>query len=285
MREFPDYFADAEQIFDDARFVIFGVPYDSTSSFRFGSRLAPAEIRKASWNFESFDIFTSIDLSEIPIHDLGNLEVEDKSVLEMVQEVERVSERIIRKGKFPIALGGEHSISIGVVEGLKDAFILVLDAHLDFRERYEDNPYSHACTIRRITDRVGVDNVLAVGIRSAGRDELDDARREGLRFMTSRDLRKEGAEGVMDRISGDKVYISLDFDVIDPSFAPGVSTPEPFGLRPDEVIEIIKGLSDRICGFDLVEVCPAYDTGITSVLAAKIVRMVISEVWKNKYMG
>jgi len=285
MREFPNYFADAEESFGKSKFIIFGVPYDKTSSFRYGARLAPKEIRLASWNFESFDLFTGVDFSEIPMHDYGDLDVEEKGSREMIDEVSKFSKRIIENGKIPITIGGEHSISVGVLENLDDIFVIFLDAHLDFRDKYENNRYNHACTLRRMADKVDMDNILALGVRSAEKNELEEARKKGLKIITSKEIRSRGIESILDEMSKNlgeqNVYISLDFDVIDPSHAPGVSTPEPFGISPEDVIRIIERFSDRMVGFDLVEVCPTYDMGITSILAAKIIRIAIAEIWKN----
>ena len=285
MREFPNYFADAEENFSKSKFIIFGVPYDKTSSFRYGARLAPKEIRLASWNFESFDLFTGVDFSEIPMHDYGDLDVEEKGSREMIDEVSKFSKRIIENGKIPIAIGGEHSISVGVLENLDDIFVIFLDAHLDFRDKYENNRYNHACTLRRIADKVDMDDILALGVRSAEKNELEEARKKGLKIITSKEIRSRGIESILDEMSKNlgeqNVYISLDFDVIDPVYAPGVSTPEPFGISPEDVIRIIERFSDRMVGFDLVEVCPTYDMGITSILAAKIIRIAIAEIWKN----
>jgi len=285
MREFPNYFADAEESFGKSKFVIFGVPYDKTSSFRYGARLAPKEIRLASWNFESFDIFTGVDFSEIPIHDYGDLDVEEKGNKEMLDEVSKFSKKIIENGKIPIAIGGEHSISVGILENFDDVFVIFLDAHLDFRDEYENSKYNHACTLRRIVDKIGENNILALGVRSAERNELNEAKEQGLKIVTSKEIRSRGMESILQEMSENlrkqRVYISLDFDVIDPSHAPGVSTPEPFGISPEDVVRIIERFSDRMVGFDLVEVCPTYDMGITSILAAKIIRITIAEIWKN----
>jgi len=288
MREFPNYFADAEESFNNADFIIFGLPYDKTSSFRFGARLAPKEIRKASWNFESFDMLTGVDFTEIPLHDYGDLDIENKDGKEMLESVSRFSKRVIKAKKIPVAIGGEHSVTPGLVEGFDDVFVISLDAHLDFRDEYEGNRYNHACASRRVADKVGIDNIAILGVRSAERKELEKAREEGLKFFASGSLSGD-IDDVLKEISKDigerKVYLSIDFDVLDPAYAPGVSTPEPFGLEPDDVIKVIKTFADRIVGFDLVEVCPPYDFGNTSILAAKVIRIAIAEIWKALKSG
>lgn len=283
MREFLNYFADAEESFGNARFVIFGLPYDKTSSFRLGARLAPDDIRKASWNFESFDILFQVDFREIPMHDYGNLNIEDKLISDMIKDVRGFSKKIVEADKIPVAIGGEHSVTPGIISAFSDVFVVFLDAHLDFRNEYENNRFNHACALRRVCDEVGVKNAVTLGIRSAEKKELEEAQEMGLKFFTSRDVAKN-LDGIISETleisSGKKIYLSLDFDVIDPAYAPGVSTPEPFGLKPDDVLRMIKAFADRIVGFDVVEVCPPYDLGITSVLAAKMIRSIIAEIWK-----
>ena len=288
MKEFPHYFADAEESFNGADFIIFGLPYDRTSSFRFGARLAPREIRKASWNFESFDVLTGVDFTEVPMHDYGDLDIENKNSEDMLESVKRFSKKVIEAKKIPVAIGGEHSVTPGLIEGFDDVFVISLDAHLDFRDEYEGNRYNHACASRRVVDKVGIDNITILGVRSAERKELEKARKDGLKFFTSKSL-SGNIDNVLKEISEDvgerKVYLSIDFDVLDPAYAPGVSTPEPFGLEPDDVIKVIKTFADRIVGFDLVEVCPPYDFGNTSILAAKIIRIAIAEIWKALKSG
>lgn len=284
MREFPDYFADAESDFKNARYVIFGVPFDGTSTFRYGSKDAPAEIRKASWNFESFHMETENDLSTVPVHDYGDIQVED----EPEKVVKRVEGFVCKlSGKIPVAIGGEHTISCGVVRALKkrDIAVILLDAHLDFRDSYEGIRYSHACVARRIAEEIGIDNLVILGVRSAGKEEYMEAKEMGLFFVDAFRIKKEGVERVihqiMERFGERKFYLSLDMDVLDPSFAPGVSTPEPFGLSTSDVKKCIESLSPSITGFDVVEVCPKYDYGITSVLAAKFIRIAIDRSWSS----
>ena len=147
----PNYFADAESSFDEATFVIFGVPYDKTSSFRPGADKGPQEIRKASWNFETFNLKTGVDLRDIHFHDYGDLEVKNDVPQVMVKKVKEFTSNLLKKDKFPVALGGEHSITPGIVHAFpNDIAVLSLDAHIDFRQQYEDESYNHACAIRRI---------------------------------------------------------------------------------------------------------------------------------------
>lgn len=283
---FPDYFADAEADFNNANFVIFGVPYGKTSSFRHGAEKAPKAIREASWNFETYDIRTGIDLKDIQIHDYGNLAVDNIDSKEMVEKVIDFTSSVLKENKFPLVIGGEHSITPGVINAFpKDSAVLFLDAHMDYRKSYENDAYNHACTVRRVTDHIGVKDIAVLGIRSAEKKEFYDAEESGLFYKDSFSIWKNGvSEAIKETkryLKNKKIYLTLDIDVIDPAYAPGTSTPEPFGLTPFDVLEIIDAFSPQLIGFDVVEVCPAYDHGETALLAAKLIRSLIGAVWKK----
>lgn len=280
---FPDYFADAESDFDKAEFVIFGAPYDKTSSFRLGANLAPKEIRQASWNFETFNLRTGFDLKGVKFHDYGDLDIKAKTPDDMISEIKRFVSFLLSKNKFPIALGGEHSITPGIISAFpKDIAVLSLDAHIDFRNEYENSPNNHACSSRRIVDHVGIKNLAVLGIRSAEKQEFADAKKLGLFFIDFFEINENGIDNALDKtkkyLLDKKIYLSLDIDVIDPSYAPGTSTPEPFGLTPFDILKCIDAFSSNLIGFDVVEVCPPYDNGQTALLAAKYVRYVIEQV-------
>ena len=160
--------------------------------------------------------------------------------------------------------------------------VVILDAHLDFRKEYEGNSKSHATVTRRVSEIVGIDNVRSIGIRSVSQSELTEARSVGLKFVESgwTELREYLAD-VIEDLEG-PVYLSLDMDVIDPAFAPGVGTPEPFGMTPYEIMQTINFFADIIVGFDCVEVCPPYDNGNTSALAARLTRHLVGAVWQSQ---
>jgi agmatinase len=281
---FPNYFADAESNFDEAEYVIFGVPYDKTSSFRIGSSEAPKEIRQASWNFETFNLKTGNDLREISIHDYGDLNVKNDSPKNMVKKVKEFASMILSKNKFPIALGGEHSITPGIIQAFpKDIAVLSLDAHIDFRQLYENEPYNHACAIRRIADHINVKNIAVLGIRSAEKEEFEEAKKHSLFYIDAFEIKKSGMKKALDEtknyLGNKQIYLTLDIDVLDLAYAPGTSTPEPFGLTSFDIIECIEYFSAQLAGFDVVEICPPYDKGQTALLAAKLLRSVIEHVF------
>jgi len=284
---FSDYFADAESSFGEAEFVIFGVPYDKTSSFRMGASNAPMEIRQASWNFETFNLKTSNDLRDINFHDYGDIDVKNDSPQEMIKKVKEFTSMLLSKNKFPIAIGGEHSITSGIVQAFpKDIAVLSLDAHIDFRQQYENEPYNHSCVIRRIADHINIKNIAVVGIRSAEKEEFEDAKKQNLFYIDAFDIKKFGIKKAIDKtkaiLKNKSIYLTLDIDVIDLAYAPGTSTPEPFGLTSFDVLECIECFSPQLIGFDVVEVCPPYDKGQTALLAAKFVRIIIEHVFYKK---
>jgi len=279
---FPDYFADAEAGFDEAEFVIFGVPYDKTSSFRQGASLAPKEIRKASWNFETFNLKTGVDIKDIKFHDYGDLDVKNDTPDIMIKKVQKFTSNLLEKNKFPIALGGEHSITPGIIQAFpKDIAVVSLDAHLDFRSSYENEKYNHACVIKRITDHIDTKNIVVLGVRSAEKAEFEDAKKQDILFVDSFSIIESGIKKALTEtkkyLKDKKIYLTLDIDIIDPAFAPGTSTPEPFGLTSFDILECIQYFSKDLVGFDIVEVCPPFDKGETSLLAAKLVRLIIEK--------
>jgi len=278
----PTTFADAQASFEEAEFVIVGIPFDRTTSFRPGARFGPDSIRMHSWNFESYDLETGIDLSEAPVHDLGNAE-EFGSSEDMVRTVREEIGPIYAAGKVPIVLGGDHACSPPVVEAYPSNAphlgVLYLDAHMDFRDNYLGDRRSHACSSRRILERVGSRNIVVLGVRSVSREEVDDNKAIGMGFITAHEIAREGIQSVVQRalnmLKTDRLYISLDIDAIDPAYAGATGTPEPFGLTPRDVKYIIGQAAPRLAGFDIMEVSPPYDTGNTSLLAARLAREAI----------
>ena len=280
-----EFFADAEASFNDARFIFYGYPFEGTACFRKGTAKAPDEIRRHSYNFETYLMELGVDLSDVALNDYGNLELtKDQGKNESL--VTDLVTKIVDGGKFPIGLGGEHSLTPPAVKAVQAKYpnliVVILDAHLDFRVEYENNPRSHATVTRRVSEIVGADRVCSIGIRSVSQAEISEARGIGLKFIESgwTELREYLAD-LIDDLDG-PVYLSLDMDAIDPAFAPGVGTPEPFGMTPYEVIQTINFFADRIIGFDCVEVCPPYDNGNTSALAARLTRHLVGAIWQTQ---
>ena len=270
-------FADADSDYKNAHYVICGVPYDGTSCFRKGSAFAPNEMRQVSYNFETYNSFFDFDLDYVAIHDFGNLEVAE-DVDTTLELVSRHADTFVMDGKIPVMLGGEHSVTLPFVGACKkkypDLSVVVLDAHLDLRDEYEGETNSHACISRRILDEVK-DKYVSVGIRSGAQDEYTYASENGIKVFSTEDVFNSGIENIIleiRKVISGPVYLSIDMDAIDPAFAPAVGTPEPYGLTPRDVREIIAAFAADIVGFDLVEIAPSYDSGGTAILGAKLVR-------------
>jgi agmatinase len=285
--QFPNYFADADSSYNDASFILFGVPFEKTSSFRHGADKAPFEIRQASWNFERYDLQTGMNFEEILLHDYGDLDVLKLNSKELFETTKTYTSTLLTKQKIPIALGGDHSVTPGIISAFpKDIAVISLDAHMDFRQEYKNDIYNHACVIRRVADHIPLQNIAVLGIRSAEKQEYEQAQAMDLFFRDAFTINTIGIKKIIQQVKthlkGKKIYLTLDIDVIDPAYAPGTSTPEPVGLTPLQVIEIIEAFSPQLFGCDLVEVCPPYDHGQTAVLAAKLIRTTVSLIWKGR---
>ena len=280
------HFADATTSLDDADIVLYGVPYDRTASFRSGSRLGPNAIREASWNFESYMMDRGIDLADVKVCDLGNTE-EFGPAKDMVEAVQRRSRDLVKGGKMPIVLGGEHSIAPASVMGFPDDIgVLGIDAHLDFKNEYLNERFSHACSARRISDHVGVDDVVYMGVRSFSAGEAEDLEKLGLTYVSAYEVHEKGIERAVQRalkaVNAEKIYLTIDVDGIDPAYAPAVGNPEPFGITPLDVKKVIDMLAPQLVGMDINEVSPGWDHGQTALLAARIVREAIAAVAQNR---
>ncbi len=273
-------FADAHSDFAESHFVALGAPFDKTTTFRSGTRFAPTAIREASVNFEAYMFEHGISISQIPFHDSGDLH-DEGTADEMVASVEESARRIVEAGKFPVVIGGEHSVTPPVVKSFgDDVAVVIIDAHLDYQDEYQGLRNSHACAHRRVADIVGEGNVFAFGVRSISDDEDFENAVYVDAFRIHEHGCREEFEKALPCLKERPIYLSLDIDGIDPAFAPGTGTPEPFGLTPFDVKYIINRLGDRLVGFDVVEVSPPYDNGNTSILAARFIREVIAVKWK-----
>jgi agmatinase len=270
----PFTFSGRSSDISDARYAICGVPYDSSETYRTGSRFAPNAIREASLEIEDYDILEDFDLLEIPLADYGDVAVSFGSAKETMMRTSETVKEILQAGAVPCLIGGEHTISYFALNGFETKpFYLVFDAHLDFHDDYINNRFSHACSIRRVTELLGVENVMVVGVRSGGKGEVKDAKKIGLNYINFNDCKDIDTLKIkiLDAVKGRDVYLSIDADVLDPKEAPGVCNPEPPGFTFEEMVEILDILKDvRMAGFDFTEVTPVYDS-YTPILAAKLI--------------
>jgi agmatinase len=272
-------FADADSSYEDARYVLFGVPYDGTTSFRAGTRDGPRSIRAVSYNFETYIADIAIDLAGVPVADMGDIEPSSLPG-DVVAQVRTAVAQMHGDGKFPIMLGGEHSVTVGAVQALKPDCYVVCDAHLDLRTEYGNTPFNHACVTRRVVEE-GVKEVFIIGARSGTEEEYAFAR--DLHLYSADDVRTMGIRAIIDeiiaKVKDRSLYLSIDADAIDCCLTPGLGTPEPFGITHWDVRDLVRALAPMAIGFDYVEVCPI-DAGQTAAVAARIIRDCIASHWK-----
>ena len=280
MRAFGDF--TPEQIaYDTAEVAILPVPYDGTSTWIKGADRGPEALLDASFNLEFYDIETGTEVYKRGIATLDPV-LEDSSPEAMADEVERRMERILTDGKFPVLIGGEHSVSIGAFRAVARCYpnlsILQLDAHSDMRDEYEGSACNHACVMARAKELTPY--ITQVGIRSTAREELHniDSKRTFYAHRIAED------DSWVERVSaqlGDEVYITIDLDVFDPAYLPSTGTPEPGGLSYREVMALLRRVirEHRVVGLDVVELCPNPASKASDFLAAKLIYQFLSELY------
>jgi len=264
------------------RISIVGVPFDSTNSFRPGSRFAPSRIRIASQSLETYSLRAGISIDENPPVDEGDVFTVHGSAEATLRNLSSVTQELLSEDRVPIYLGGDHIITYGIVEGALRSLgvkpcALIFDAHLDFRREYLGYRWSHACVTRRVLELLGPEKVMVVGVRAIDKEELKDAKTLGLKYLTILDIERSTlrtvTSKVKERITGcEALHISIDMDVLDPAYAPGVSTPEPEGVNTEWLLNILRNIvSEKVASIDITEVNPLVDVGdITSFLAARV---------------
>lgn len=258
---------------------VFGIPFDSTHSYKPGCRFGPDAIRDAFNNIEIFHADLQVDLESANIMDLGNTH-HTVNVEEMTDMVNKITGELANKGKLLIILGGEHSLTFGTYTALpKSTGYIVFDAHYDLRSQYAGVKLSHAAYLRRVVEKNGAENIVHVGARSFVAEELAFLREHKIRTITDRDIRDgKGPRMVKDVLSTfDKTYVSVDLDVLDPAYAPGVGNPEAVGITSRELFDMIYAMDGhKVACLDIVELNPTYDTGATASLAAKLMSTMIA---------
>jgi len=253
-------FIGSEKSFEEATYVAFGVPFDATASYRPGSRFAPIFLRMMSENLE----IPEEDLIELA--DLGDLPPTNK-VEAMLRRVGTVTEKIMAQRKIPVILGGEHTLTLAAASRVPEEVILVVfDAHLDLRDEYMDTRINHTTWLRRLTEKRKNLKTLVIGARAYTREEFEYAKGNKLGIVTSLEI-NEDVQKCREKISkiistSEKIYLSIDIDVLDPAYAPGVGNPEPGGISPIHLFQLIKLVSSKeLVGIDVVEVNPLFDNG------------------------
>jgi len=259
--------------------VIFGVPFDSTHSYKPGCRFGPDVIRDAFNNIEIFQPEFGIDLETVNINDLGNTK-HTVVATEMLQMVENITTELKKQNKQLIILGGEHLITLGSFSCFpKDTGYVVFDAHYDLRDQYADIKLSHAAYLRRIVEKRGSENIVHVGARAFVKEELAFLKEHNISTVSDKEIRDGNGPKLLKDITStfDNIYLSIDLDVLDPAFAPGVGNPEAVGISSRELYDLVTTLQNKkIVAADIVELNPTYDNGATASMAAKMISTIIA---------
>ena len=273
---------DAE--YADADLVIFGAPFDSTTSYRPGTRYGSSAIRHESFGLETYSPYQDEDLEDYKVFDSGDLELCFGSSEAALMDIEERANKILQDNKFPLLIGGEHLVTLGAFRAaLKkhpDLHIIHFDAHTDLRDDYLGAKLSHACVIRRCHDLIGDGKIHQFCIRSGERDEFRFAKEHT-------DLHKfnfEGLEETVKAIGDAPVYFTIDLDCLDPSAFPGTGTPEAGGVSFMELLNAIEAVCKcNLIAADVNELSPMLDTsGASTALACKVVRELMLAILKNK---
>lgn len=270
-------FIGCEAEYDDSRIVIFGAPYDSTTSFRPGTRFASSAIRNESFGIETYSPYQDKDLLDTRIFDSGDIELCFGNSKKALDAIEERTAQILSDGKIPCMIGGEHLVTLGAFRAVQkkysDVAIVHFDAHADLREDYLGEKLSHASVIRRCHDIVGDGRIYQFGIRSGERAEFEFAKEHTTmtRFVL------DGTENLVEKLGDTPVYFTLDLDVLDPSCFCGTGTPEAGGVSFRELMKAISDVSAlNIVGFDMNELSPVYDqSGASTAMACKLLREIL----------
>jgi len=274
LKPVPELFFEKSGEPGDADILLFGAPLDVTASYRGGSRFAPTAIREASQYMESYSVRTGLDWDDLKLVDIGDV-AEVGEVEPAVENIRRVVEEIRAMGKLPVMLGGEHTITLGALRALRPAAVVVFDAHLDLRDTLFEERLCHATYLRRAHEEQGFKLVI-VAARALSAEEIEYAEEKGVTVATAQDVKRFGVEPVLEMIKeslegAESVYLSVDMDAVDPAEAPAVGNPSPEGITVTQLLDLAAGVVDeRLVGFDLNEVSPGYDSGLTAIQAAYI---------------
>jgi len=259
--------------------IIFGVPFDSTHSYKPGCRFGPDVIRDAFNNIEIFQPEFGIDLETVNINDLGNTK-HTVVATEMLQMVENITTELKKQNKQLIILGGEHLITLGSFPCFpKDTGYVVFDAHYDLRDQYADIKLSLAANLRRIVEKRGSENIVHVGASAFVKEELVFLNEHKISTISDKEIRNGNGPKLLIDITStfDSLYLSIDLDVLDPAFAPGVGNPEAVGISSRELYDLVTTLQNKkIVAADIVELNPTYDNGATASMAAKMISTIIA---------
>ena len=267
-------FIGCDNEYDESKIVIFGAPFDSTTSFRPGTRFASKAMRSESFGVETYSTYQDKDLEDIAIFDGGDLELPFGNPSKALNQIEEFTKEIINDNKIPCMIGGEHLVTLGSVRAVAkkypDLHVIHFDAHADLRDDYLGETLSHASVIHRVWDIVGDNKIFQFGIRSGDRQEIY----WGKDHVFTQKFNFVGLEEVIEKLKGKPIYFTLDLDVLDPSVFPGTGTPEAGGVTFMDLLgEILKVSKLNIVAMDVNELSPFKISNIQTIRGKK-------RVWK-----
>jgi len=270
-------------VYKNSKVVILPVPYEGTTSYKAGTREGPNAIINASRNLELFDLELRQEICKIGIHTLSEIKLL-KDPERMTQRVCGIAKELLQDDKFIVLLGGEHSLTIGMVYALIEKHpnlsVLQFDAHTDLRDKYQGTKYNHACVMRRISELCPF---TQIGIRSMSREEASFLQAKNLEPFNANNFSIDRIEEVTSELSQD-VYITIDLDVLDPSIMPAVGSPEPGGLYWYDFLSLLWQVIEKknIVSFDVVELCPISNNIAPDFLAAKLIYKLIGYIFHEE---
>lgn len=275
-------FLECDKSFEEARIVMFGAPFDSTTSYRPGTRFGSSAIRRESFGIESYSPYQDKDLIDAPVFDSGDLELSFGNTSLALAGISSQTREILQAGKLPLMLGGEHLVTLGAFREVASIYpevaIIHFDAHADLRDEYLGASLSHACVLRRCWELVGDGRIFQFGIRSGDRGEFS----WGREHVATHRFDLEGLEETVKALGSRPVYFTVDLDVLDPSVFPGTGTPEPGGVSFEELRRAVTFVcaNANVVGCDVNELSPHYDaSGASTMVACKIVREMLLALW------
>lgn len=262
--------------YDEAEVVLVGAPFDGTTSYRPGTRFAPPQIRIDSYGLETYSPYLDLDLEDFFICDIGDIEMPFGNPPLALHQIRDTISMVIKDNKKPLLIGGEHLVSLPVIEALYNKYpelhIVHFDAHTDLRDDYMGEKLSHATVLRRAWDLLGDERIFQFGIRSGTKAEFQWAKTHT--YLHPFDA--SSLKSILSKLKGKPVYLTIDLDVLDPSIFSGTGTPEPGGLTMKEFLSCLLDLrSLNLVGADVVELSPHYDSsGVSTAVACKVIREV-----------
>ena len=267
-------FLESDNSIEDNDIIIVGYPYDSSASFRAGSRKGPMSLRYYSYSLETFSPYFKKDIHTKKYADIGDIELSFGDFNLIENTIYNKTKELLQKGKRIISIGGEHTITYPIIkaynENYENLIMIILDAHADLREEYLGNKYSHACTSNLCSKVIGYNNIIQLGPRSYTEEEY--------KLLNNLLFYSENINDFDFSLLKDKnIYLSIDLDILDPSILPGTGTPEPDGIMFNDLIKFLTQLYKfKVIGADIMELAPDYDiSGISSIVASKILRELI----------